>query len=107
MSDIVERLRDSDQIDVFGLRLEAADEIEHLREGLQLAARDWAIDRKAMLEEIERLQIERDALFADNGDVAFIMAQQGAELEQLRARIIELKNAENDRLEAYRKDDMG
>jgi hypothetical protein len=36
MSDIVERLRDSDQIDVFGLRLEAADEIERLRAALEM-----------------------------------------------------------------------
>lgn len=31
MRNIVERLRDSDQIDVFGLCLEAAEEIERLR----------------------------------------------------------------------------
>lgn len=59
MTDIVERLRDSDQIDVFGLRLEAADEIE-------------------------RLRAELDTLNGSHRDLATRLADSGREIERLR-----------------------
>jgi hypothetical protein len=79
MNDLARRLRDSDQIDVFGLRLEAADEIERLQ------ADKAAISQTASdyLHEILRLK-------------AVVRHQSGVELSEENDRLIE----ENKRLHA-------
>jgi chromosome segregation ATPase len=70
MTDIVERARAAHDGNVVSEKdvvlWAAADEIERLRAGIELAARDWATDRKAMLAEIERLQFQNNNLIKMN-----------------------------------------